>query len=148
MWWSDENQTNSSLLMDLDIIDVAMAKAVEYYSDMSWGKMQISYDVLHQQKLDVSSVNPNLISSRKSCERLLLSQGYKKGENYDGVVLIHHLAKSGIFSNNGGLGLINFGFTWVSWMEQKLDQYYKIFRHEIGHNLGEFLFSTWNQNVS
>mmetsp|Transcript_15971 Transcript_15971/g.19504 ORF Transcript_15971/g.19504 Transcript_15971/m.19504 type:complete len:936 (-) Transcript_15971:113-2920(-) len=131
-WWQDQNKNNPALTMDINAIDEMMAQCVQYYSDMSWGKMSLTYEVLEQKKISMTSEEPKLYGAKDKCVDRVTSQGYTEGVDYDGIIFIHHTAKSGVFASNGGKGIVNGGFIWVDYTQ--ID--YKVLRHEIGHNFG------------
>ena len=109
-----------------------MAETVQYFSDMSFGKMEITYEILDQTVLKVSSANPSYTWTKKQCENHLSGSGYRKGVDFDGIILIYPIPQSGNLKDSGGLGLINGDFIWIS----SDSLMYKVFRHEIGHNFG------------
>ena len=109
-----------------------MAQAVQYYSDMSFGKMEITYEILDQTVLKVSSASPTFIWTKKQCEKHLTSSGYRKGVDFDGVILIYPIPQGGDLKHSGGHGFTNGDFIWIS----TTSLLYKVFRHEIGHNFG------------
>ncbi len=118
--------------MDVHAIKSAMDEVVQYYKDMSWGQMLITYDLLPQRSLTVSSSSPKLIQAKNACEKVISNQGYKKGVDYDGLIFLYHTAQSGELQNSGAKGQMNGYFIWTS----SKDITYRVFRHEIGHNLG------------
>lgn len=118
--------------MDVHAIKSAMDEAVQYYKDMSWGQMLITYELLPQRRLTVSSASPKLTPAKKACEQVVSNQGYKQGVDYDGIIFLYHTAQSGQLQNSGAKGQMNGDFIWAS----SKDITYGVFRHEIGHNLG------------
>lgn len=150
-WWSDQWKENPSFLIDPQVIDAEMEKVVQYYKDMSWGKMIISYEILPQSKLSVASDEPRLYQAKNACEDLISDQGYQEGVDYDGIIFIYQFSKKGEFITSGATGQTNNNFIWVS-ADNAISHH--VLRHEIGHNLGHehharssYLYRTTRPNL-
>lgn len=131
IWWSDQNSADPSLKMDMSNTESVMERNLNYYRDMSWNKMDVTYNILAQQQLSVSSVNPSWSDTEAAARALIESQGYIEGVDFDGIILIYYVAQNGPFSGHGGWGNVNGPFTWMSF-----DTDFAVTRHEIGHNFG------------
>lgn len=129
IWWKDQTERE---LVDRDAIESAMADTLRYYREMSWNKMEITFEILNQTVLEVSEVQPTMIWSKKQTEKHLTNSGYQKNVDYDGIILIHPIPQSGDLARSGAVAVTNGDFIWMS--DDALE--YKIFRHEIGHNFG------------
>ena len=128
-WWRNLDQNDPSLLMDVNAIDSAMSEAAQYYLDMSWGKMEITYEILPQRKLDITSWKPKLYGVKRAVENAVANQGYVEGVDYDAIIFLYHPARRGdLKDSTGAKGQTNGNFIWAG-----VDSIsYKIFRHEIG----------------
>eukprot|EP00814_Leptocylindrus_danicus_P017567 CAMPEP_0116016306 /NCGR_PEP_ID=MMETSP0321-20121206/7398_1 /TAXON_ID=163516 /ORGANISM="Leptocylindrus danicus var. danicus, Strain B650" /LENGTH=172 /DNA_ID=CAMNT_0003486331 /DNA_START=99 /DNA_END=615 /DNA_ORIENTATION=+ len=115
----------------------ALDQTIQYYSDMSWGSMQISYDILPQQILSgsiSSTSNPGLVNTA-SAARASFPVGYQAGVDYDGIMLVYFQPSTGQLSTlpGGAHADINSDFVWLSY---ETGVNYKTMRQEVGHNFG------------
>jgi len=138
VWWADNDNTDPSLVMDLAKIMTALDQTIQYYSDMSWGSMQITYDILPQQILSgsiSSTSNPGLVNTGSAARQLVASQGYQSGVDYDGILLVYFQPSTGELSTlpGGAHAEINSDFVWLSY---ETGVNYKTMRQEVGHNFG------------
>jgi len=130
IWWSEENSSS----IDVDEIIEALDGAIANHYNQNWGKLEITYEILSQHRLDQSKYNPRWYGTFLSVERAIANQGFAKGQDYDGVMMIHNAAESGMFQyDGGGYGEVNGDFatlcTGLTW---------NVGRHEIGHNFGHY----------
>lgn len=118
--------------MDIDLIRSSMDEAVQYYKDMSWDKMTITYEILPQRALSVSSVNPRLYQAKSACDTLVSNQGYNPAA-YDGTIFFYQFAQTGdLIKGVGAKGQTNGNFIWLN--PDHIAS--SVIRHEIGHNFG------------
>jgi hypothetical protein len=50
IWWSDEDATDPSTLMDMTNSEDVMARVNEYYDKMSWNRTDLSYSIHPEQQ--------------------------------------------------------------------------------------------------
>lgn len=67
-YWSHQNQNNTALIMKETKIQNIMDQTVQYYSDMSWGKMSLTYKVSIEMIACILSMYP--ISNVQSISKL------------------------------------------------------------------------------
>ncbi len=79
-----------------------MTETIDYYRDMSWGKMEITYEILDQTVLKAKSTNPSLSWTKRQCENYIREIGYRLGRDYDGIIMIFPPAQSGDLARSGG----------------------------------------------
>ncbi len=59
-YWSHQSPTNTALIMNEARIQNIMDQTVQYYSDMSWGKMSLTYKVSIEMIAGILSIYPML----------------------------------------------------------------------------------------
>ena len=135
VWWSDMNIQDSNFKMDLNQISTILQQNTDYYMDMSFNKMVITYDIKPQQVLTgVSSTNADFGNTEDEALNIVQNTyNYVKGIDYDGIMLIYFPAQSGTPFQSGGWGTVNSDIT-ITWMSYDLD--FSVTRHEVGHNIG------------
>ena len=131
-WWMDHDKDDQNLLIDLNVINTEMEQVAQYYSDMSWGNMDVTYDILSQFTLNITSIDPRWPQVVHACKTHLSNNGYENTVDYDGIIFMNNLSQGGNFQYPGAKGSLN-GFFIAS---DKSHITYKVLRHEIGHNLG------------
>jgi len=131
IWWSDEDSSDSSLTMSPTHIQDIYNQNKQYYDDMSWGKMDVTFQVLPQTVFTISSASPTFDATYDAAKAIVDSLGYVEDEDFNGINLVYFTAKTGVFSGAGGWAEVNGRFMWMSY-ELALD----VTRHEIGHNFG------------
>ncbi len=125
IWWSDESNNQATRV---DQIKSALDGAVDDYKKQSFKKFSLTYEILPQWRIGVSKINPRWFGTRDACFNYVASRGYVQGRDFDGILMIHNEAASGIFDHSGGgLATVNGDFATMS---TPLD--WKVTRHEIG----------------
>lgn len=124
MWYQDESPQEP---YDKTVVESTLDETVQYYTDMSWGKHQLSFELLPQVQLNLTIVNPTLNEAKAEARAHVESLGRVLGADHDGVVLLYARANSGDMANGGGWGSVNGGFTWMS-----LPTGFRVTRHEVG----------------
>mmetsp|Transcript_18375 Transcript_18375/g.22495 ORF Transcript_18375/g.22495 Transcript_18375/m.22495 type:complete len:983 (-) Transcript_18375:152-3100(-) len=127
-WWSHQNSGLQSLTMSKTKINNIMDKTADYYSDMSFGKLSLTYEVLNQNKIQSTK---NIYEAQRLVKSYIDSKGYVKNVDYDGIIFLFWESSSAL-DWGGAKGQINGHFIWISYA----DLSYKVVRHEIGHNFG------------
>ena len=94
IWWSNESPSDPSLAMDPSQITSIMDENNDYYQDMSWGKVSVTYSILDQFQVDVSDVSPGFDDTREATRNRVASLGYVDGEDYDGLVFMHSIPQN------------------------------------------------------
>ncbi len=107
--------------MDKEKLSGVMDKVVEYYSDMSWGKMKITYEFLPQTSIQATK---RLNDAKSSVEIYVKEQGYEKEVDYDGIIFVFWESQSTLDSDASGE--VNGQFIWSKYRAAT----YKILRHE------------------
>jgi len=130
IWWSDEDENNPEKIMDLSTIEDIMDKNYDYYEEMSFDSIQVTYQILDQTKFSISSENPDFGDTEAAARAFLDTTDY----SYDGIILVYHTAQDGPFQGGGGWGNVNAYEVPFTWMSYRLD--FSVTRHEIGHNFG------------
>ena len=128
IWWNDESQSDQMNLVDSQSV---FSDNNQYYKDMSWNKMDVTYEFLSQSVLNVSKASPSFSDTDTAARDALTSLGKVQGVDYDGICLIYNVADSGPFSGYGGWASVNGDFMWNSYQLG-----INVLRHEIGHNFG------------
>ena len=117
--------------MDNGVIEKGMNDAKDYYSAMSWGSFQISYDILAQYQLPISSASPNINAVKDAA----MSYANSQNKNYDGVIVIYHEPDGGPLKNSiYGTTNAGPGFIWLKYNAVNVGS----LRHEMGHNFGHY----------
>lgn len=98
VWWSDESSTP----IDVTNVNEALDGAIANHYNQSWGKLEITYEILPQQQIDQSKQNPRWYGTFLSAEKVIREKGYIKGQDYDGLIMVHNAATSGMFQYDGG----------------------------------------------
>lgn len=98
IWWSEEYSTS----IDVDEMMEALDGAIANHYNQNWGKLEITYEILSQHRLDQSKYNPRWYGTYLSAQRAVTNQGFIKGEDFDGIMMIHNAAASGMFKYDGG----------------------------------------------
>ena len=127
IWWDGENTTDPANLIDSAHIDSIMGEVRQHYLDMSWGKVDLTWQTLGQQVLTgVTPANADFGNSADAA-RSIVSQTYVEGVDYDAISLVYNLAEVGPFSGGGGWASVNGNFMWNS------DPIgFGVTRHEVG----------------
>ncbi len=125
IWWNDE--TNNKVTEVHDIKSV-LDGAVDDFTKQSFKKFRLTYEILPQWRINISKFNPRWFGTKNACFSHVASRGYVQGIDFDGIIMIHNEAASGIFDHSGGgLATVNGDF---ATMATSLD--WRITRHEIG----------------
>jgi hypothetical protein len=117
--------------MDKGGIEKAMNDVTDYFSAMSWGSFKISYDILDQYMLPMSSQSPNMYAVKN--EAISYANGQNK--NYDGVIVIYDTPDGGALKSSiYGTTNEDPAFIWLKHSAVDLGA----IRHEMGHNFGHY----------
>ena len=127
VWWDGENVTDPALTMDPNQIEGIMEIVQQYYVDMSWGKMNLTWQMLPQQVLTGQTAAAPDFTPTADAARAIVSAQYTKGVDYDGIALVYFTATSGPFSGGGGWASVNGDFMWMSY-----EMGFSVTRHEVG----------------
>ena len=109
IWWNDYNMTDPSNVMDPAKVVSSFEINKPYYIDMSWGKMPngVTWQVLPQELLPVSSVSPTFGDTKDATKDILLNKGFIEEVDYDAICLMYFKAQSGPFDGGGGWASVN-----------------------------------------
>jgi len=89
IWWSDEDTSTS---MDLSQIEGIMDENNQYYDNMSYGNIDVTYEILNQVQFTVSKASPDFDDTATATFEMLESLGYTKDSGqFDGVMLIYNV---------------------------------------------------------
>ena len=127
VWWDGENVTDPALTMDPNQIEGIMEIVQQYYVDMSWGKMNLTWGMMPQQVLTGQTAAAPDFNPTAEAARAIVSAQYTKGVDYDGIALVYFSANSGPFSGGGGWAGVNGDFMWMSY-----EMGFAVTRHEVG----------------
>ena len=76
-WWMDHDKDDQNLSIDLNVISTEMEQVAQYYSDMSWGNMNVTYDILSQFTLNITSIDPRWPQVVHACKTHLSNKSKK-----------------------------------------------------------------------
>lgn len=128
--WSDENSAD----MNIANIQTAMDKVVKNFSNQSWNRFNLTYEILPQTRLiDWSTGNNRFWGVKNSLDGIVKSSGYTKGQNYDGILMIFNPSRGGAYNWAGGKAEMNGAYATASY-----PVHYDIVRHEMGHNFNHY----------
>ena len=130
IWLADE----ANVPANVTSMNSVMQQNKEFYGRMSWNQHEVTWDFLDDVKLvNHSSINdPTLDQVADACKDYMTNvRGKKYPDTHTGLIVAYKPTKSGELSGRGGVGVINYNFTWMS-----LEFGYKVTRHELGHNYG------------
>lgn len=105
VWWNDQDITDPSLTMDMTNSVLVLEQVRQYYRDMSFGAFELSWTVLPQRVVDTSSVLPD--DEKTNGTPLVEAQGFVKGKDFDGVMLVFFPAEQGDYAGTGGFAGLN-----------------------------------------
>lgn len=130
VWWSDEDTNDPNKRFDPNRISVAMTETKKWFSEMSWGKVALSYDQLPQQQIDVSKVSPGFRNTEAAARKIVAENGLVKHKDYNGVIMIYNGPDGGSIK---GAYWANYGdsFNWYPGVSC-----FGCIKHELGHNFG------------
>jgi len=130
IWWSDEDENDPEKIMDLSSIEDVMYTNYDYYEEMSFDSIQVTFQILNQTKFSISSENPDFGDTGAAAKAYLDTTD----NTYDGIILVSHLAQDGPCQGEGGWGNVNANEVPFTWMSYRLD--FRVTRHQIGRNFG------------
>ena len=99
-----------------------MNKVVEYYDEMSWGAMKMTYEVLPQASIMATK---KIFQAKWHVEKHVKDEGYVEEVDYDGIIFVFWESSSAL-NWSGGAGMLNNDFIWVSYSSFT----WKVIRHE------------------
>lgn len=99
-----------------------MNKVVEYYDEMSWGAMKMTYEVLPQTSIMATK---KIFQAKWHVEKHVKDEGYVEEVDYDGIIFVFWKSSSAL-NWAGGAGMMNNNFIWVSYSSYT----WKVIRHE------------------
>ena len=104
VWWSDQDESDpKTWISDTEDNVKVMELAKEIYLDMSWQTFEFSWFFLPQKKISVSSENPGYFDSIDYlAQEKVQEEGYVKGVDFDGVVVLYNPSQNGPFNGYGG----------------------------------------------
>lgn len=121
--------------MDPSVIESTVKSTAENYSSQSWGKLEMTYEILPQQEFTLNW-SEKIGQANGAAQQMLRNQGYYKDYDYDGILFIYNkLGGDGDFCCNGGKAYIAGKFATVAYVPSYI---YRVTRHEIGHNFGHY----------
>lgn len=123
MWWQDESPKAPA---NLDSVRAVLDATVQYYSDMSFGKHSITYEILTQTILGVSKSGSSLNDSAAAARDHIAELGRIEFVDYTGVILLYNHEVASEPYGFGGWGSVNGNFVWMS-LSGKFD----VLRHEV-----------------
>ncbi len=124
IWWKDEWVPATGTYQ----IVTALDQAIDDYTKQSFKKFSLTYDLLPQWRSTVSKYDTRWFGAQNACFNYVASLGYVQGRDFDGIIMVHNEASSGVFVRSGsGLATMNGNF---ATMATPLN--WKITRHEIG----------------
>ncbi len=130
IWWKDEWVPATGQWQMVQ----ALNGAIDDYTKQSFNKFSLTYEILPQWRSTVSKYDTRWFGAKNACFNHVANQGYVQGRDYDGIIMIHNSASSGIFvRESAGLATMNGDF---ATMATEVD--WKVTRHEIGkfiHNI-------------
>ena len=115
IWWSDEDPNDPAKTMDPNQLEDIMQQNQDYYADMSWNAMDVSFEIMPQTLFPVSSESPDFGETSDAARTIVDEAGYVDDVDYNGIVLIYFVAQSGPFSFGGGWATVNGDFIWMSY---------------------------------
>lgn len=99
---SFDEPANPSLLSE------RMRSVARYYSDQSWKKHVITWEILDQEVLTgISETEANFVNTKSAVQDIVGGLGRKQFDDYTGIIMIYNLAPNGPFSKLGGWGDVN-----------------------------------------
>ena len=121
--------------MDMENISTMLDMTVQNFASQSFGKLDLTYELLPQTELPVSSTN-SLTQAMRYSETIIKNMtDYDKGTDYDGIMVVYHpLGGSGDLCCRAGKAFVGGSFMVVSYTD--IDTMYRLTRHEVGHNFG------------
>ena len=123
--------------MNMAGIEEALKSAANNYASQSFGRFQLTYELLEQKTFSISS-STRVAHANQVAQAFLKNLGYTRDSNYDGILFIYNtLGGSGDFCCRGGKAFISGKFASVSY-DTNTSTLYRVIRHEIGHNFGHY----------
>ena len=114
IWWTEEeNDVNYNI--DNSQIQTAYDNSEQYYKDMSWNQMSVTVEILSQVASGISKANPTMDDVQTKATEIVSDASKVEGTDYDAISVAYWQAGAGLLSNNGGLALMNGGFTWMTY---------------------------------
>ena len=118
IWWMEDNEMNPANRIDVDMRIMNQTK--QYYHEMSWDKFEIKFELLPQQKMNISRSEPLFRETKRGAIKILHQIGYLKGsEAFEGIILVYPLAQKGPFSTPGGKAYMNGKFARIIHLSYK-----------------------------
>ena len=115
IWWSDEDPSDPNLTMDPNQLEGIMQQNQDYYLDMSWDKMDVTFEIMPQTLFPVSSDGPSFGDTSDAARTIVTDAGLVEDVDYNGIALIYFVAQSGPFAGGGGWASVNGDFMWMSY---------------------------------
>lgn len=109
MWWQEMDTTDPNNEIDPDQITTIMTENQNYYDEMSFGKIDVSFGLVEQEHFDLSRAAPSLGDAKTETKAKVTTLGYEKDTDFDGYILVYYGADSGNMNNGGGWGDVNSG---------------------------------------
>ena len=125
IWWSDYDIDDPDLLIDSNQIEGIMQQSQDYYKDMSWGTMDVTFEIMAQTHFSVSSDSPDFDNTYEAARTINADAGYVEDVDYNAIGLVYFPSQNGPFSGGGGWGSVNGNFMWNSYPTD-----YAVTRHE------------------
>ncbi len=120
---------------DMEHIKTVMDKTVENYYMQSFGRFDLTYELMEQTEFTLSW-SAYFQARNAAIDLIRQKKSYELSVDYDGIMMFFPpQGGSGTFCCIGGLGDVGGSFASAGY-ETNTNQLYRITRHEIGHNLG------------
>ncbi len=114
VWWSEE-EGDTSFNVDPAQIEATYSANRQYYKDMSWNKMDVTYEILPQAAIGISKANPGMGNVQDETKLKVAEAGKVEGVDFDGISVAYWKADNGNLANGGGWGSVNGLFTWMTY---------------------------------
>lgn len=122
IWWSDQDETDpKTWISDTEDNVNVLEEVKKLYTDMSWGSFDFSWFFLPQKKITVSSEDPTWDDNTEYlAQELIESEGYVKGVDFDGVMVLYNPSQKGTFGSYGGWGGLHGKHGFIENMNEKI----------------------------
>uniref|UniRef100_A0A7S2V8C0 Uncharacterized protein n=1 Tax=Entomoneis paludosa TaxID=265537 RepID=A0A7S2V8C0_9STRA len=126
IWWDGEDTSDT---MDPSFLQTGLTQIQQYYSEMSFGKHSLTFEIWDQTTLaGVTPTNADFDNSEAAGKALVTNAGKVQFQDYTSILLVYNVAQTGPFSGAGGWAGVNGDFAWTTYFGDSIRSTFEVVR--------------------